>query len=152
MAIENSVAQITSDSIKAKLLQHDRYGKLGKDNFALISKKNFQIRKNVKCYKCGLTGHFIQDDKNKNQKHERVSNYEDKNSKMERALNTIDLDASQFSWYIDSGATQHKSHQKEIFNNFEQKYCGQIMVANNQRIVSAGIGNVTISIKNGPKM
>lgn len=39
------------------------------------------------------------------------------------------------------------SQQKEILNTFEQKRCGQIMVANHKKIGIADIGNVTARTK-----
>jgi hypothetical protein len=43
-------------------------------------------------------------------------------------------------WYIDSGATSHMCSNRDFFCEFDEKQCGQIVIAGGQKLRSSGIG------------
>lgn len=158
MAIENSNVKITSDFVKARLMQDDKYGKDNKEKHetALFSKKKFQTKKNIKCFKCGLSGHYKNQCKKPDAEESRhKSQTETKNVKTEKALQTVlQRDESgdiQQNWYIDSGATAHMTFQRELLYDFQEKSESQVIVANNEKMSSEGEGKAKVKTTKGEK-
>lgn len=158
MAIENSGTQITSDFVKAKLMQDDKYNNEVKGETALYSKvkKNDgrKFKSEIKCYGCGQIGHIKPKCPNKVQhkpKDKHCSTVKGGN----KALQTVQVqgkvaDTDCSSWFIDSGATSHMTFQHN-FQMFESQDELQIVVANNQKLSSNGIGSVKVNTSFGPK-
>ncbi|XP_031358252.1 uncharacterized protein LOC116181936 [Photinus pyralis] len=138
MAIENCVESITSDFVEAKLLQDDKYNKENHEVALLSNKKTWKKEENKKS-------------------NERKSKYQkDKkdHSKSEKALQTsVTNNSVQYSqkWYIGSGTTTHMTFERDCLEDFENLIDSKIVVANNQRISGAGIGNAPVHTKSGIK-
>lgn len=151
MAIESSGVQVTSDFIKVKLLQDDKYGRnKGRHHTqetALFSNKS-QGKKSVKCFKCGQPGHY----KNQCTKGS-GSGGKNKYSKAEKAFSAVpNIDTiGENKWLIDSGATTHMCYKVECLKDFHNSEETQILVANNQKVSSSGVGNASVQTQKGVK-
>jgi len=51
-----------------------------------------------------------------------------------------------FRWFLDSGATSHMTNDSSIFNEFDNEYCGDITIANGNKITCIGRGKVIIRL------
>lgn len=156
MAIEHSGMKISTDAIKAKLLDMES-GAVGSSDGAFLSKgwqqrskrRDFntstskaqtsnKTEKTIRCYRCKQQGHFM----NKCPLNSR--------NKTENAFSAIFLNPkNQFQdsdWYIDSGASSHmvvdKNRLENVSHNYEVK---NIVVANRETIPVLCSGNTRIT-------
>lgn len=59
--------------------------------------------------------------------------------------------SNQVSWTVDSGATCHISNKKEILENYVEKNCGQITIADGSTQNSVGVGSITFKAEENIK-
>lgn len=163
MAIENSVQAITSDFVKTKLLQDDKYNKESYEVALLSKKRTFKKgnKQEIKCYQCGTYGHYKNQcprasNVHENKKFDKGKCQKDKKeiAKTDRALQVTsdgeNRNGSQ-KWYIDSGATTHMTFERENLMDFQCHMESKILVANNQRISGAGVGKTQVCTRLGLK-
>lgn len=140
MGLESSGIGVTGDAIKAKLLQDVTIGKkkimTDSDSALFVQKKD---RSNIICYKCNKRSHFgsgcknagqgswrekseSRGSKNQSENRDRTSNRNEKVNTSRSsnkcffgfaAAHGIDKN----SWYIDSGASNHMTTQKDWLIN-----------------------------------
>lgn len=120
MAVENSGALITGDSIKAKLCEM-KSSKNDNDSSAFFGKKK-QKSGDIVCYECNKSGHFRRDcsvwkrKQSKTNGHAK-SNVSDKKQKSAFSAVLSSKSRSCDEWFVDSGASQHMcASDREMFN------------------------------------
>jgi len=169
MALESSGAEITSDLVKNKLLQEDIRRRVDNRNFSEVafavksrrkwSGKKYSSERGIKCYGCGEVGHKELDckryqastsgssasSKNSNEK-DSCPNGNDKNRKW--CLHTALRTKINEEWYIDSGASNHMTGNKNWLTNYREAAGQEVTVADDRKLYSAGIGDVIINLKN----
>src|ERR1700750_2279582 len=101
----------------------------------------------ITCYNCNETGHYKRDcpklsGKPSSRKHfERANNVVDGNSDSEVVFMCSD-GADQQSWYIDSGATQHMSGDRDAFVEYESIPAKAVYMGDNNKQDAVGQGSV----------
>ena len=173
MGLENSGIPITGDSIKTKLLQdiqHNASGKGNENDSALFvnrnggnnrksgktSNFNNQEPKGPRCFACNKHGHFARNCKNSSKKsrhnlqssnqwkaNDSDSSTKEKSYKAFFALsvqNKVELG----SWYVDSGASSHMSHNKAMFYFLDENFKSKVEVADYGILKVKGIGNIKL--------
>lgn len=158
MAMESSNLKITGDAIKTKLLQDYEYfnkdeGASGGSAAPLYSNKGKKHdhrerrfdTKRVVCYKCNKEGYVAKFCKNKS----KVNN-----------SNNVGMGSSWFlssfiahfnddgtNWFIDSGASSHMAKNRDIFSIFQEFKTEEfVIVANNNKLIVIGRGNVPLQV------
>ena len=160
MAIEHSGTQISTDSIKTKLLDittegsssngargafavRDRFPKQSKDgsNGQKYRRQNvkFEKKNEVRCFRCKQLGHFMNKcPKNGNKGEISATN----------AFSAVFLSGNFNSneWYIDSGASVHLTARKDWLENIKyETFPKEIVVANGSTMEVLCSGDVTVS-------
>lgn len=109
----------------------------------LVNKNNFKYNRTNRfdgsCYTCGKRGHKSSDCfKNKSKI----------NSVMTAVLFSKENESNPKTdnWYLDSGATTHMCHIKDLFLSWSSKSKSFIETAGGYKLVSHGTGNVKINI------
>ena len=104
-------------------------------------KKNFDKR-NVKCYNCGMKGHF------KNECRSSKKNYEQRDSSYV-ALNADSQGGNM--WVIDSGASNHMSYDQELFTCYKRlsKSRKVVTASSKSSLTVIGMGDVSLKVWNG---
>ncbi|XP_039313806.1 uncharacterized protein LOC105196674 isoform X1 [Solenopsis invicta] len=157
MALESANIRLTSNFVKAKLLQDIKHTSLSNDR-ALYTKNKVFNKKKIVCFRCNKEDHFKTEcplnKSNKDTKNvkDKTSNFSNKSKDKDKALlvsckNT----GSSEDWYIDSGATIHLTNKKDWFQDFDEENGHSVAVASGQTLNFQGKGNVIISTKNGEK-
>lgn len=165
MAIEHAGLNISTDSIKQKLL--DMEGDVGNRSGAFAVKgwqrqkkhggntggrdknkrdsgntgsENVNVRNDVKCYNCKQMGHF------KNKCPNIVNKPTENHQKSTGAFNVVFLSGSFSSddWYIDSGASFHLTAKDDWIENSRPSFLQEIMVANRAKMKVKCCGDVSI--------
>ena len=113
--------------------------------------------KNFKCHYCKRKGHYARDfykrkadAKNSETENRAVGNFvADANASDEVALKSS-LKCNEDNWWIDSGASQHMTHDKKGFSNyvkFEEPV--HVKLADNSILQCYGKGSVHLAVNNG---
>lgn len=154
MALENTGVAITSDLVKTKLLQDKRWGQCRSEESALLVKNKGKLKKPW-CWKCKSQGHYKQKcpspgpqgQVQHNGKH--GSSHSSKNKALLTALG-VKVDMTKFDWFIDSGETNHMCSSSESLLNLSMDNSGQeVVVANNSKLITNGVGDVSIDLITG---
>ncbi|RLU23300.1 hypothetical protein DMN91_003504 [Ooceraea biroi] len=162
MALESSGMPITGDSIKMKLLQETNCASSSRsasDDSAFHAKrqskrnKSAQKPKNaVKCWSCNKSGHFASDCE-ETKKVEKDKRRADRGRKKSEGSSKVAFLASKHSstqsarWIIDSAASAHMSHNKDLLNSFVEIGESKVVVANNNKLKVRGKGTADIPIE-----
>lgn len=159
MAVENSRAKLTVDSVKSLLLQDVKFdcNKESTDN-ALYS-KNFQQKRNVKnsnrkrfrCYNCGQEGH-VRKECRKSTQTMKVNENEGKNktamfSNSLLANSCLHSQSGESVWYIDSGATSHMTNDQKLLSKLRTAEHNEVILANRERVPVNSVGEVNLVLK-----
>lgn len=165
MAIEHSGISISTDAIKAKLLDMAGTNVCGEnrgEGAAFGSYQKYQHKKkksmvdfkdggcstnktksNVKCYKCKQPGHYRNQCTNSNYKH---TAEKETTRKQTNAFSAVFLNGnySKTDWYIDSGASTHLTANESWVINPCYDQTEEIVVANNNKLKVLCTGEVNI--------
>ncbi|CAH2100383.1 unnamed protein product [Euphydryas editha] len=129
----NMTSTLTSEVVRARLLQEESR-KSTDDHTAFISeKKNFKRR----CHYCKKVGHI----KKNCFKLKRDRKTTDEKTLIAAALMAHPKDL----WFVDSGATAHMCNNKDYFINFRPNH-SKITVANNEELECIGTGDIHLNI------
>ena len=137
---ENS---LTSDAgEKALLFKHDR-----------TNQKSFKPKRKSKCHNCGIPGHWAREcRKPKKEKPKEGKEKQDGASyhaSTEHAsfYSSKPVNQKDLTWYIDSGASQHMSYDKEMMVDYVHFENPQKVRLGDNRVVQAlGKGNIWLDI------
>ncbi|CAA9994150.1 unnamed protein product [Nesidiocoris tenuis] len=143
MALENSGIQITSELVKAKLLQEDSkiVGESQPDS-ALVTGKFKKHKKKIFCYSCKKEGHF------KSQCPQKKTEKSSAHSVLfATALATAKF--NQHDWFVDSGATSHMTMRRDWAQEVQPCEQKEVVVANDEKLTCQGTGDVKITLQGG---
>lgn len=151
MALENSGIDLTSELVKAKLLQEDIRTEVSEcgnpaDSALAIkgTKKNNKFT--FKCFKCHKTGHKASECHNYRSENKNKNNSKKRNSE-DWCLFTA-MTMKNATWYVDSACTDHMTGSKDCLVNFQNDTSLEISMANNQKVQSKGKGDTFTKVKN----
>jgi len=147
MAMESSGIKISSDAVKAKLLQDIKNSKSSESTEnALVSHGN--KNKNKKNRFQGNNSNYGSDRRNQNSNSNNGhSKFNKKNSDKSNAFCTV-LSTRQVkseAWYLDSGASQHMTKDVSKLSNISQDTSEHITTANDSKIPVSGKGSAIIN-------
>ncbi|CAH2107636.1 unnamed protein product [Euphydryas editha] len=139
---------LTSDLVKTRLLQEEMRKKAtdGNNDMALISKQSTGSTSKFVCHYCHKPGHIKY--RCFKLRKEWKSGNDSKNEKFDvqqALLSVVSESGSHRQWIVDSGATAHMCNDTEWFQNFRQ-YKEFVTVANNEKLLCLGRGDVCISL------
>lgn len=145
MAIENTAVKLSSELVKSKLLQEN----LRRDGGTEDSASALLAKKQVRCFKCKQTGHFIKNCPrlNKSKKTD-TAGKENPDVSKKALLTALSASIHSGAWYIDSGASGHMCHIKSVMCDYSQKGCLEVNTANGEKLYTEGHGSVKVQMKN----
>lgn len=164
MALEHSGAMITSDLIKTKLLQTKRWtdgenaedclytrqkstssysGKGEVKQYAGTSQVNnrSEYKKKLWCWICKKKGHLKKDCLSKEAKLSNMSH---------KVSSVFNIKSDEYSWYIDSGATNTMTGKREWFDDLKIM-TSEVCIANGEKLQCKGIGKITVLLETNGK-
>lgn len=145
MALENSNTKLSSQIVKAKL-QQECQRREDKSDIGTA----FMVKKKYKCFRCKRPGHHI---RNCPKNSSYIAGKDDKTNqaaKLDKSLllTAMSVEIKRDLWYIDSGATSHMCNDKNMMSNFCEDKTDAVILANGDKIYTAGQGNVKVQLKN----
>lgn len=154
MALESSGTAITGESVKTKLLQEVNISQnMGNSETAFFSKKpkgkypNKNNKQVLRCYNYNKFEHISYACRAKKNSEKQESNY-----KAFFSSTTTGVASKSNTWYLDSGATDHMTPDKDLLINFKEIQASDVNAANIGTMTATGIGDVTIDVLvNGKK-
>jgi hypothetical protein len=153
MALEYSNIQITTDLVKAKLINQASKRSDSKEValFTKGSKKSGQVKskskqaKKIVCYECNEPGHMHPDCPRQSQQHKKFE--KSSSNKNCSLLTAFAFSADQQSWFLDLVASVHMTGTKDWLSNFDSSRAGlKITVANNEKLCSTGSDDVQVKV------
>ncbi|KAG6451043.1 hypothetical protein O3G_MSEX006910 [Manduca sexta] len=144
IAIESSGMKITSDSVKAKLLQDVR--QTDNESSAFAVNKKFQKRnikkqfKGPRCYSCNKYGQKSPECKSK------PKDAIQKSSSSSYAAVFIASSTQDDAWYVDAGASSHMTKHNSLLQNKTTPSTKNIRVADNKVLSVQCSGQVSLDV------
>ncbi|GMI78607.1 hypothetical protein HRI_001530000 [Hibiscus trionum] len=110
-------------------------------------------RPDAKCTKCNQMGHEAVICRSKNQHHDEEAKIADQEEEDQLFVATCFVSSeSNESWLIDSGCTNHMTHDKELFRDLKPTNITKIRIGNGEYISVKGKGTVAITSCSGTKL
>lgn len=141
MAVENSTTNLTTDSVKTRLLQEVKFEKSNDgEAVALISKKHQKPKnkKKVTCFVCDEPGHYT------------THSCPKKNKKSDKLLlmtsSFVAKSDNTHQWYIDSGASAHMTMNDGNLSDVREPMNKEIIVGDNSRLNVKCAGDIRMAI------
>lgn len=141
IAIESSGMKITSDSIKAKLLQDVRQCENDSKAFTVnkkFQKNNKKQSKGPRCYTCNKYGHKSPECKSK------AKDTQQKSNSSTYAAVFVATSTQDDAWYVDSGASSHMTKHRSLLQNVSSPLIKTIRVADNKVLSVQCSGQVSL--------
>lgn len=109
-------------------------------------------RPDAKCTKCNQMGHEAVICRNKNQQHDEEAKAADQEEEDHLFVATCfsSFESSE-DWLIDSGCTNHMTHNKDLFRELSNASSSKVRVGNGKYIAVRGKGTIAISTYSGTK-
>ncbi|KOB66112.1 Retrovirus-related Pol polyprotein from transposon TNT 1-94 [Operophtera brumata] len=149
MALENSNVEVSTELVKRKLL--NEMSKIDStESDAAFQLKNrstdvHKLKKNkpIVCYECNKPGHKRPDCPLRN-KEKKGGTLSDKETTSFSALG-VSTCLGKNKWFIDSGASKHMTPRRDWFKDIKPLEGSTVTVANGEKIVCGGIGDISIN-------
>ncbi|GMI94896.1 hypothetical protein HRI_003159000 [Hibiscus trionum] len=110
-------------------------------------------RPDAKCTKCNQMGHEAVICRSKNQQHDEEAKIVDQEEEDQLFVATCFVSSeSNESWLIDSGCTNHMTHDKELFRDLKPTNITKVRIGNGEYISVKGKGTVAITSCSGTKL
>ena len=109
-------------------------------------------KSNVKCWSCGVQGHFQTDCTKPKRKQNHKSGDDDDSINLAEDIGDaliLSVNSSIESWILDSGAYFHSSPNKELFQNFKSGNFENVYLADNKDLEIKGKWDVCIKTPAG---
>ncbi|XP_068504344.1 uncharacterized protein [Phaseolus vulgaris] len=107
----------------------------------------------AKCFKCNQLGHEAMLCKNKNQVEEADDQVTDQEEEDQLFVATcFSSRESSESWLVDSGCTNHMTHDKELFKELRTTEIKWVRIGNGEHLTVKGKGTVAITNYKGTKI
>lgn len=161
MAVENTKEKLTVDKVKNVLLQDAKFDRAPEKESALQSKGIKKGKKQIKCYNCSGLGHISRNcpsklkpnDNGATRKHEKKSDVlfattTDVSACAKATESTSSSDCLN-AWYVDSGASNHMTNEKNHMYNIRDVFNKKVIIANKHELVVDSIGYVDIEVGSG---
>ena len=168
-ALESRADDLTLEFVTARLLheEHKRKESLSTPDAgekALLSKnerttqRNLKPKRKGKCHNCGIQGHWARECR-KPKKEKSQEGKEKQEGKSFSAFtehtsfwSSKRVNQKDLTWYIDSGASQHMSYDKEMMEDYVHFANPQkVRLGDNREVQALGKGNIWLNIKAGDK-
>ncbi|GKV01270.1 hypothetical protein SLEP1_g13835 [Rubroshorea leprosula] len=105
---------------------------------------------NIQCYACHKYGHYANECRSSSTNNEERANYvEAKEEEELLLLMATKEERDTRAWYLDTGAANHMSGNKELFSTLNEAVKGNIIFGDDTKIPIKGKGDVLIRSKNG---
>lgn len=153
MGLESCGKTLTAEVVKAKILQEVIKGSNNPNEESVYLSKHYQksnnknykkkFNKGPRCYKCNKYGHIAKNCRSK-QEHSHLAQENE-----EQAIAWIISDKKinkNSNWYVDSGATQHMTSNKNLLQNYKLIEPKMVKTANGRMMKAIGQGTACISI------
>ena len=110
-------------------------------------------RPDAKCSKCNQMGHenVICKNKNQQQRDEAQVDDQEKEDHLFVATCFMSYEASE-NWLVDSGFTNHMTHDKELFKELKSTKSKKVRIGNGEYIALKGKGTIAIASCSGTKL
>ena len=140
---------LTWDYVRDRLIHESEKMKpdVATTNDALFTSR--RSKSDLKCHYCQKKGHFARDcyKKKKDMKTSSANVVKDENETVEELALKSSNDSSKGNWWIDSGATQHMTFQKDDIENYTTfKAPLKVKLADDSTVNSYGKGQVRLSL------
>ena len=143
MSIEASEKVITVDKIVTKLLDSAKEESSGEAFFG--KKKSFRNPKSKRrCYNCNSTDHLSNTCDKPNKRHNKYN----ENGNAKNAFSAFLCEENKTDWYIDSGASNHMTPNRNFLTNIKQMDTKNIVSANNCKMPVKCVGNMQLNLNN----
>lgn len=157
MTLENNNVKLSSDIVKAKLLQEDQRRTSNEGETALTTKKF------VRCFRCKQLAHTSKycPRANNNKKTQSQECFNNKNqgpgasknkdtgtSKNGTFFTALSAGVQQDAWVLDSGATNSFSNNRQLFSEYTEIHPIDVNIANGDKLSAIGKGNIKIRLPN----
>ncbi|GKV40339.1 hypothetical protein SLEP1_g47998 [Rubroshorea leprosula] len=105
---------------------------------------------NIQCYACHKYGHYANECRSSSTNNEERANYVEAKEEEELLLLMATKEERDIgAWYLDTGAANHMSGNKELFSTLNEAVKGNIIFGDDTKIPIKGKGDVLIRSKNG---
>lgn len=145
----NNESAFVSSRFKQNFYKRSNYS--GKYN-----KNKMQNKKHMRCYKCNRFGHLAKECRSSGKPSGQSNIAKDSDNDSEGAsawmlASFAAKEVNSYDWFIDSGATQHMTPQKDLFINYVRITNRTIKVADNNKITpsekATSIWNLKLQMK-----
>nr|KYP64080.1 Retrovirus-related Pol polyprotein from transposon TNT 1-94 [Cajanus cajan] len=109
-------------------------------------------RPDARCHKCGQLGHMEKICKSQQQQGEAKVVEDLPKEEMLFAVSCFAANSSTESWLIDSGCTNHMTHDRELFRELDKIVVSKVRIGNGAYIAVKGKGTVAIEGLTGLKL
>lgn len=162
----------TFDNLVARLLiEEERLKEKTEEKDSPPSSSAFVARRNIKCFKCGKSGHFQTECKSNKDSEKKmndnkcfycgkIGHYKAQcrfkglkdNKKMSNAFivsDSVHKKYEESKWLVDSGASEHMCRDRSLFSSFQSMSQKSVIVGNGAAISVLGCGQTAVQVHNG---
>lgn len=162
----------TFDNLVTRLLiEEERLKEKTEEKDSTPSSSAFVARRNIKCFKCGKSGHYQTECRSNKDSEKKVNDNKcfycgkighykaqcrfrmsKDNKKISNAFIVSDSVHKQYvesQWLVDSGASEHMCRNRSLFSSFQSVSQKSVIVGNGATISVLGCGQMAVQVNNG---